>query len=204
MCPIIGLAGTGKRTEAIALPKAGTVCRRNRGMFRRTACKFGLTITFVLASATAQAGLVEDLDSGYAHQGIPPDLGRVDAAFQEALSPQSSKSNAVVIAPTRVFNQLDLSNRFARFGEEASLVSLLSETSFGTHFESVSLSNPAGDLRGGELAASFDAVALDPGTAVHVYPVGNAASSLVPEPSVLVLLAAGIPALIGRRRWRRR
>lgn len=173
-------------------------------MFRRKSGKFGIALALVLGSATAQAGFVQDVNLGGALQGNHARVGRLDATFQEAFSFQASKSDPGAIGPDQIFDQQEVSDRFSRLSEQAAIVALLGETSFAARLESANVSDPAGGVTTRNFTATFDAVALNSGTATRVNPVGNPAISIVPEPTVLILLAAGIPALIGRRRWRRR
>lgn len=158
-----------------------------------------LASTLTLGASSAHAGFVQNENSGHAREGTLPDTRPVNATFQPVLSFPSSTNGLMSFSRGEFLDTQEVNDSFARFSERTSTATLLSETSFATRFELASVTQATGNFPSTDIFASSNVATLDPGTALRPSPTGTPASSFVPEPSVLVLLAAGIPAIVGRR-----
>ncbi len=101
--------------------------------------------------------------------------------------------NVLAIVPSDRFDWAEPSSPFARHGPDSSISDLLTEASFATDLE----------FAAGRHRATSNPIGTDSTTTRDSFqdPFAGAGTTsfTVPEPTVLLLLAAGIPAIIGRR-----
>lgn len=112
-------------------------------------------------------------------------------------------ADLIALITDPLFDQAGVSNPFARFSGASSLSAVLTDTATGTLDALAKGDDPVSKDRVKVIATSKGAMLVDP------YPFaltakGTTTSFLIPEPGVLMLLAAGIPAIIGRRPRRNR
>lgn len=174
-------------------------------VYRRVA--LALLVPLVAASKPARAGLVGDL-------GHRPGLAEFDAfalpepgedpfVSDDAWEPDSYAAQTIfgdgaipdvfAITSRKRFDLKELSGPFTPYGSGSSISDILTDappvSEFG--FAAGRNSFTAKPGRSGSTRERGDP--LDP------FDAGEAPSILIPEPTVLLLLAAGIPAIIGRR-----
>ena len=99
----------------------------------------------------------------------------------------------LAIVPSGRFDLLEPSSPFTRYGPDSSISDLLTEASSATQLE----------FAAGRHQTTADPIGINSTTIVgspqDVFADVVATNFIVPEPTVLLLLAAGIPAIIGRR-----
>ena len=191
-------------------------------MLARVHRRFALVLLLPLGvtAETARAGLVVDSTHGlsfadatsFSQSNSPADefdLLALRAPGEDPLALSDARDNdsyagpaifgaqvipdVLAIAPRTRFDLEEPSSPFARYGPGSSISDLLTEASFATDLE----------FAAGRHQTTANPIGTDStmtrGAFQDPFAGAGTISFTVPEPTVLLLLAAGIPAIIGRR-----
>lgn len=208
----ISRSGCG-RLLWISLLQVGHPFRRNRTMRAPAYRPFALALLLPLGVSVepASAGLVGgsnhvlgivefDLLAARAFEASPfafNDEGRNGAYAPPAIFGDPVLSSVLLTTSYRTFDVGELSSPVANYGHSSSISGLLTETTPATAFTFTTADDRiAAEPLGTDLTLAKDSL-------YKAFADGVPTSFTVPEPTVILLLAAGIPAIIGRRPRRR-